>query len=155
GFDTAMSYSTTTGVLAQGAAFNGSTSKIDIGSVASGTVNLSAGAWIKTTSSNQEWIIGQNNVGAVKRPWGFWILGGKVFFYTEGGGSGNGLVSGNVSVNDGNWHYVGASQNGSTYTIYVDGVLDVQKTSGAPVSYDPNLLAGIGYDRREAAYYFN
>jgi RHS repeat-associated protein len=155
GFDTAMSYSTTTGVSAQGAAFNGSTSKINIGAVASGTVNLSVGAWVKTTSSYQEWIIGQNDVGPMNGQWAFGILSGKVFFYTEGGGSGNGLISGNISVNDGTWHYVGASQNGATYSIYVDGVLDVQKTSGAPVSYDPTLAAGIGYDRREAAYYFN
>jgi RHS repeat-associated protein len=66
-----------------------------------------------------------------------------------------GSFSGTISVNDGKWHYVGATQRGSLYTIYVDGVLDVQKAVGTPVSYDPTVAAGIGYGRRDAAYYFN
>lgn len=43
GVDMAMNYSTTTGVLLQGAASNGS-SKIDVGTVASGTQNPLVGA---------------------------------------------------------------------------------------------------------------
>jgi RHS repeat-associated protein len=157
GVDMAMSYSTTSGVLVQGAAFNGSTSKIDTGAIASGTVNLSAGAWVKTTSNNEEWIIGQNDVGVVNGQWHLSLYQGRVIFYTQGtGGAGNGgSVVGNIAVNDGKWHYVGGSQYGTTYSIYVDGLLDVQQTVGAPVSYDPNVQSGIGYSRRNAAYYFN
>jgi YD repeat-containing protein len=156
GVDMAMSYSTTTGVLAQGAAFNGS-SKIDVGTVASGTQNLSVGAWIKTTSNSQQWIIGQTNVGAVNGQWNLKLVNGKVVFYTQatGGGGNGGLISGNISVNDGKWHYVGGSQSGSTYAVYVDGVLDVQQSVGTPVSYDPTVPSGIGYNRRDATYYFN
>jgi RHS repeat-associated protein len=156
GVDMAMSYSTTTGVLAQGAAFNGSTSKIDVGTVASGTQNLSVGAWIKTTSNSQQWIIGQTNVGAVNGQWNLKLINGKVVFYTQatGGAGNNGSFSGNISVNDGKWHYVGASQSGSTYAIYVDGVLDVQQSVGSPVSYDPTVPSGIGYNRRDATNYF-
>jgi YD repeat-containing protein len=50
---------------------------------------------------------------------------------------------------------VGVSQNGNTHTIYVDGVQDFATTTGTAVNYDPTVPSGIGYDRRDAAYYFN
>jgi RHS repeat-associated protein len=156
GVDTAMSYASSTGVIPKGAVFNGSTSKIDIGTVASGTVNLSVGAWVMTTSTNSQMVIAQRDVGVVNGQWQFLVNGGKVGFYTEGSGHGMGdILYGNTSVNDGKWHYIGASQSGATYTIYVDGVVDAVITAGTPVSYDPNLAAGIGYNRRDAANYFS
>jgi RHS repeat-associated protein len=156
GFDTAISYGTTTGKILQGAAFNGSTSKINVGNVASGTVNLSVGAWVKTSSAGTGWIMGQTDVGTVTGWWSFRVSNGNVDMFTDdqsGGGTGS-TIGGKINVADGNWHYVGFSQNGTTYTIYVDGVLDVQKKVGTAVSYDPTIGAGIGYNRRGNDTYF-
>jgi RHS repeat-associated protein len=157
GTDVSMSYATSSGVISKGSFFNGTSSKIDIGVVASGTVSLSAGAWVKTSSSNEQWIIDQDDVGTVNGQWRLAIVNGKASVYTSGtGGAGtNAYISGSIRVNDGNWHYVGFSQSGPTYAIYVDGVLDTQQTVGTPVSYDPTVAAGIGYDRRDASNYFS
>jgi Concanavalin A-like lectin/glucanases superfamily len=80
--------------------------------------------------------------------WQFIVDGGKLGFYTEGGGNGTGgFIHGNTTVADGSWHHVGVVQNGNSYTFYVDGTADGTVTAGTPVSYDVRLAGAIGYDR--------
>jgi hypothetical protein len=154
GSDTNVTYSTTTGKISEGAGLDGSTSAIDIGNMLSGPVNASVAAWIKTSASTSARRIIQQRSREPFVMHGQWIfyLGsdGKLNFFAEGSGDTNGNVVGNTSVDDGNWHLVGVSQNGTTYTFYVDGVADGSVTSGTVVSYDPTLLGSIGYDRRDA-----
>jgi Concanavalin A-like lectin/glucanases superfamily len=109
------------------------------------------------SAAKDQWIVGQDDVWIVNGQWHLALLNGKASVYTQGPGSSGigGYISGNTFVNDGKWHYVGFSQSGPTYSTYVDGVLDLQKTIGTPVSYDPTVASGIADDRRDAAYYFS
>jgi len=68
----------------------------------------------------------------------------SVFF---SGGSSNSLVNTNqVNLNDGNWHHIVAQNDGTTTSLYIDGVLDGSKsetlfTSGA--NSNSKLYLGI------------
>ena len=78
----------------------------------------------------------------------------KLNFYTSGI-AGNPVTS-NVSIDDDNWHLVGIAQSGSTYSIYVDGVLDNTVTQGNPTDYQTTSIGGaIGYDPRLNSSYFS
>jgi hypothetical protein len=81
-------------------------------------------SWIKTTGSptteqyvvtknDDSYYIGLNVAGA----------NGKVSFYLNGVSS-SWLYSNSTTLNDNNWHHIGCTYNGSTMSIYVDGVLD-------------------------------
>lgn len=151
GTDTNVAYSVSDGKINQGAGFDGETSGIRLNPLLCGPVNLSATAWVKSTSSTtpSQWIVGQRNSGAMNGQWRLQLdNSGRVSFYAEGGGHGTpDYIHGNTSVNDGNWHNVGVSQNGNTYSFYVDGVADGVVTLGTSVTYDCNLLGSIGFNR--------
>jgi Concanavalin A-like lectin/glucanases superfamily len=151
GSDMNIAYSVANGKINEGAAFDGETSGISLNPLLCGPVNLSASAWVKSTSSTtpSQWIVGQRNSGAMNGQWRLQLdNNGRASFYSEGGGNGTpDYIHGNTSVNDGNWHNIGVSQNGNTYTFYVDGVADGMATLGTAVSYDCNLLGSIGFNR--------
>jgi hypothetical protein len=59
--------------------------------------------------------------------------GGGVYFY------------GTTNVQDNQWHFVTIQRSGTTYSIYVDGVLDVQQTKAVVnLRFDTNIILG-GY----------
>jgi hypothetical protein len=153
GSDTNVTYSTSNGVINEGAAFNGS--KIDIGNIISGSPNISASAWVKTTAMGTQRVIDQVDSLNGHGQWSLYLNDGVPAFYTERGGQGGGVVSANVAVNDGNWHQVGVSQSGTTYTFYVDGVQMNSVTQGDLISYESDVTAAIGYNRRGGSEYFN
>jgi len=76
--------------------------------------------------------------------------GGTIF--RIGDGSTNFSITGSTTINDGNWHYVVITFDGSSnrngMKLYVDGVLDVTGTSAAmsgPISnYQNNLDVTFG-----------
>lgn len=162
GDDTAIIYATGEGKINQGAGFDGSTSKINIGPVLSGSINISVAAWVRTSGGGL--IVAQRNSDPQNGQWQLRIGGdstgasGKITFYTEGGGNTNSPIEmpyGNSTITDGNWHHIGVSQNGATYSFYLDGELDGSDTAGTVVSYDGALVGGIGYDRRDSVDYFS
>lgn len=66
------------------------------------------------------------------------------FFFTQAYS-----VSGNRSVNDGKWHHVAATYNGSQLVLYIDGTFDASASDGlsidnssAPVYIGGNAMAG-------------
>ena len=153
GSDTNITYSTGNGVINQGAGFDGSSSGINVGNMVSGPLNVSAAAWIKTTSDGR--IIQQrdNIVGQ----WVFSVLGGKLSMVEQSDGiPGTASGSGNTTVTDGSWHHVAVVQDNDTYTFYVDGVTDGSFTGGpATPNYGGSVDGSIGYDRRDGSHHFN
>ena len=162
GADTGMTYSTTTGLINEGGGFDGSTSELDIGHMISGTTNVSAAAWIKTTTADtdggQTFIVSQLAPGTIGQM-DLFICGadcgftdGKLVFLATGAFN-QGV--GNAVLTDGNWHHVGFSQNGTNISLYVDGVLDTSTTMGSVPSYDVSAVGAIGYDRRDNDRHFS
>jgi hypothetical protein len=116
---TGMAYAQ--GQLNQGISFDGVDDYISAARIAAlnPTGQISAAAWIKTTSSQEQYIVTQNN--------------DSYYFATGINGDGTACIfMNNVSagwlcsltaVNDNNWHHVVASYDGTTISIYVDGLL--------------------------------
>jgi len=157
GTDTNVTYSIGNGKINQGAGFDGSTSRIDIGHMISGAVDVSTGAWIKTSqSSGILYIIAQrHDPNPMPSQWSMYLANGKVEVHTEGN-----VLDGSTMVADGNWHYVGFAQSGTNYKIYVDGVEDGSLTGGVPTNYAGMLAGTIGYSELDLhylgqGYYFN
>ncbi|MEZ2146365.1 LamG-like jellyroll fold domain-containing protein [Bradyrhizobium sp. DN5] len=125
GSNTNINYSTNQGVVNQGAAFNGTSSHIDIAGPLSGMVNTSVSAWIKTSAASATmFIASQRDSDNSTGQWIFYLDHGRLVFSAENGGQGNGGEGNSNSIADGNWHHVGVSQSGNFYTFYLDGVAD-------------------------------
>ena len=60
-------------------------------------------------------------------------------FYLDDGNTFYKFVSEETSYNDGDWHFLAASYNGSIYTVYIDGQPVYQDSSNAeaPLHYEP------------------
>jgi Concanavalin A-like lectin/glucanases superfamily len=115
-----------------------------------GAITMSA--WIKTSVSDYNMIIGGFGASSPNAGYGF-MVGGVPGFTDDGhlaywsGAYGN-WVEGHTAVDDGNWHFVAVTVTGSTVQFYIDGVAD-----GAPVtSAEPNSYSGahaIGYGEND------
>jgi hypothetical protein len=97
-------------------------------------------AWINTTSTSTLVIVGSNTTGS------FWfgLSGGKL----QLNGRPSGTLTGTTNINDGAWHHVAASSDGSTVTrLFVDGTQQASGTStsvGTLWSSDGLDFIGIG-----------
>lgn len=103
---------------------------------------VSTGAWFKTTSSSFQEIIRKRWYG-----YALYMLGGQILTNVwEANGSELGISS-PLTYNDGQWHHVMITYNGTTFSLYVDGVL-VSKQQGTgtnAIYYEPGGVA-IGQD---------
>lgn len=89
---------------------------------------------------------------------GSWASGNMTFYLNEGSDNGTGNFAGGVSyaqgweegsiaINDGKWHFVVMTCNGSTKTMYVDGNLDnIQENWGAGTGVGSQLWIGGSAD---------
>jgi len=128
--------------------FDGSDDNIPIGTASLGiTSSISVSAWVKIPTTNtggpapniQE-IICEDTTGGTQRNWGlFWrhiSVANKYFqfsvFHTDG--TATGIQSTGIVPNDGNWHHVMGTFDGTTNAnglkLYVDGTL-FQTTAGS------------------------
>jgi hypothetical protein len=107
-------------------AFDGSSGKVTLPSLAI-TSAFSVEAWIKTTSTAQRPIL-SNRGGTFGDPGQFYfgIQSGKLFLYINEALSPS--LSSARSINDGRWHHVVATSDGTTSRLYIDGVLDAAQT---------------------------
>ena len=126
GLDTSMSY--VNGKFGECAEFNGSSSKIDIGSGLSNST-FTVSVWFKTSySGGTQTLI--NNGGQNSAETGYFLgllSSGYYRFGTSASGSGGLTVDGTVALNNDAWHHIAVSYTAigigtSTYNIYVDGV---------------------------------
>src|SRR5205807_2480354 len=107
-----------------GAGFNGTSTKINISPIVSGFVNISVAAWIKTSATGDQVVVGQRDLDPANGQWFVDIHLNKVEWFSQGGGNSM-QMSGNTSVNDGNWHEIAVVQSGTQLSFYVDGALDL------------------------------
>lgn len=85
---------------------------------------INCGCWLKTTQGSGSLICSDNGSGS-GRVLQFTTASGKIqgILFSSGGGSAF-IATGASSVNDGAWHHVLLSYDGTTMRIYVDGGLD-------------------------------
>jgi hypothetical protein len=103
------------------------------------TTQLSVEAWVNTTDTGLVEVVR-------KRLYGYGIdLGGSAagipnFFIYDAGGQQR-VASGAVSVNDGSWHQLVGTYDGSAVRLYVDGVLAGLSNASGPVYYQSGGIA--------------
>lgn len=78
-------------------------------------------AWVKTTSDGMV-VFNWGNTNPTERC-GIMVFGGKLYFVGEYNDA-----MGTITVNDGGWHHLAVSFDGTNLLGYVDGVLDINTT---------------------------
>jgi len=119
GTDTSISY--VSGKINQSALFNGTNSSVTLTISQIPTNTITYNYWIKSSSTTYQNIIRGEKLGMLST-----IYLNKVRNYLYNG-TWNTSDS-NTSVNDGNWHMVTVTYNGSSIKTYIDGVLDKTDT---------------------------
>ena len=92
-----------------------------------GSQNRTIEAWIKTTDGSDGEIIGWGSI-ITGRKWVFRLAEGQLRLEVHGGGT-----ESTTTVDDGEWHHVACVLNGTNLgdiSFYIDGVLDVNSTTG-------------------------
>jgi len=122
--------------------FNGVDSKVFIGKIST-QQSVTMEAWIKTGETKEEAVLSNRNVnhGGVE----FGIKQGKVHVYLSESTSSPAILS-NKNINDQKWHHIVWTNDGTTSSIYIDGVLDKtqaqkrnNKVQDAYIGYDTAL----------------
>lgn len=100
-------------------------------------------AWVNTVYNSEQYITSKNEDSWFLAQDGGQNTNGKasVFF---NGLSPSGWLIGNISINDGNWHHVAATYDGSSVKLYVDGALDAQAAKSGAIGTGTNNVT-IGY----------
>jgi hypothetical protein len=156
GSDTSITYNGANGRYGIGAGLNGTTSKIDLANIVTGTTDITIAMWIKTSAANGYLISQRDGSGSgFINQWSFRIASNKLMFWDHTGGAYgfDETVASTTSVNDGTWRLVAFTRSGTAGTYYVNGVADGTKTAASLVSYG-SLLGAIGYNRRDSATFF-
>jgi autotransporter-associated beta strand protein len=93
-------------------------------------VNWTLALWLKTTNAG---------AGFAYQGDGGWGSSNTAFYLNQGNTTAGthvgavryagGWLTGNATVNDGNWHFIAIADSGGTKNIYVDGNLDITTTS--------------------------
>lgn len=103
--------------------------------------NLTLEAWIKTGGTSTIGFIASKSGADASSGYEFAIgapaPGGKLRFLLNGGTGGADLF-GTSSVTDNIFHHVAATYDGSVMKIYIDGVLDAQKSVAMTINYPAN-----------------
>jgi len=74
----------------------------------------------------------------------------QVFFFHSGG---VGQINTGISVNDGNWHFLALTRNGTAFTLQIDDTVIALGTSAAPLSTANELY--LARRQNSTAEYFN
>ena len=113
---------------------------------------FSYGGWFKTTGITASSIFCSMALRSVSQSAGTYLLinnndvnDGQLAFQTgtQNGGTAEGVLKSGGDYNDGNWHYVIVTFNGTNKRIYVDG-LNVANATSSSVAYDTVNHVGIG-----------
>ena len=92
-------------------------------SVPVGATNRSTEAWFKTTSSATRQVIFHYGSMADTQQYGLWLANSGTTMTAWGyGGTNDKAFTMPYAVNDGAWHQVVQTYNGTTLTLYIDGV---------------------------------
>jgi hypothetical protein len=140
------------------AAFDGTNSYVTV--PAASALNLTSGAtvefWAKraAVSSDYQVILGKPADGASQNQnYAVWLTPSNR--YTAYFGNGGTYVAVQTpAITDTNWHYVVATDNGSTAKIYLDGVLKQTVTTTVALTANNGALS-IGRSNVDNNFYFN
>jgi len=119
---------------------DGVNDRIDFGTVPANTTGTATvGCWVKTTTTSTCMTVTFESYGSIyiNR-----FTTGKILAFFDGStGNNTSADVSNTSVNDGKWHYLAATNNGTTCSMYIDGVLD--KTYSETPSYTTGIYNQI------------
>lgn len=119
---------------------DGVNDRIDFGTVPANTTGTATvGCWVKTTTTSTCLTVTFESYGSIyiNR-----FITGKILAFFDGSTGNNSSADvSNTSVNDGKWHYLAATNNGTTCSMYIDGVLD--KTYSETPSYTTGIYNQI------------
>lgn len=119
------------------------------------TNQMTVEAWIKVnsfsindqsiiTKGTDSWALTRNgSTNSVK------FTVNSTFFFTQ-----SYSVYGNRSVNDGKWHHIAATYNGSSLVLYIDGTFDASASDGLSID-NSSAPVYIGGNAMAAGNYFN
>lgn len=98
--------------------------------------------WIKTTSANGFCVAKDFSTGA--RGWVLGVSAGKLYIEMNGSNQVSGI---GPTINDGAWHHIGLSFDGSFAIGHIDGIYNVG--SGATTTPSANSAAWVQFGRRQ------
>ena len=131
------------GKFGQAASFNGSTSSI--------VFDATVGNWL-TNDYTMEWWVNETSTLQIdllnKRP----ICGGGNFWDVRSGNTGIvgteqlGIAfNGTTAINDGKWHQIAYTRQGTKLTLYIDGKAEASGTASASFSVNNGTAMNFGY----------
>jgi hypothetical protein len=140
--------------------FDGSDDYISIGtSLINNNDTFTISSWVKTTDTTLGNNVYKERNTASNTP----LLGVKInentigdveFQYMDNAGTWCGVSTGNVSINDGNWHHIDAIQESkSSRKLYVDGVLKGTNTTTCSTITTNNAYIGVEFRTSFLSYY--
>ncbi|MDQ3155451.1 MAG: LamG domain-containing protein [Actinomycetota bacterium] len=102
-----------------------------------GAATRSVEMWFKTSSASRQTLFAYG-AGATNQEFGLWIDAGGTSMTSWGYGGGNDKQFPlPYAVNDGNWHNVVETYNGTTLVIYIDGVALTSQAATRATVMDP------------------
>jgi len=138
--------------------FDGSSTYINCGtSNRTITSQVTVEAWIKTNSSDYQWIAGKYlNSNFEEKGFHLFTLGGLAFL---NGRIGRGIYlssgASSTRVDDGRWHHVAGTMDGTIWRIYVDGVLENSTVNAyGPADLTTTTALTIGNYFAQSQQYF-
>jgi len=140
------------GVAGKAMKFDGDGDYVDLGNDPSLNITnqITVAAWIKVDTFDCEW------QAIITKGDGSWRLQrngteNSIEFACTGAFVPNALVGslfGTISINDGKWHHVAGTYDGSRICLYVDGKLDVSsEAAGSIMVNDYNVLIGANAEK--------
>jgi len=120
--------------------FNGDNAYIDLGSF-SYDYSITYAVWIKTTDSRITNPILSKRHSEQSNSFTLLLNEGKAQSYVDASNYAKGEVT-YSKINDGNWHFIVATKNGSSYKIYVDGTYKTSFNESHSISSSNSLHLG-------------
>ncbi len=111
-----------------------------------GTGNFTIETWIKTEETGLAYIFNKRSVCDLGSFWNILLESGKVRLeiYDTPNGIPSLISLGVQVVNDGDWHHLAITRSGTSFNIYVDGVLDKNQTAGGLHNLSNTAKLAIG-----------
>jgi gliding motility-associated-like protein len=110
--------------------FDGATQRVDIGNTTLGnfgTGNFTVEAWIRTSAANGT-IVTKRAACGTSNFFSLGISGSKTTTEIGTDNTDYVILRGNAIVDDNRWHHLASVRNGTSLSLYVDGVLDATTT---------------------------
>ena len=102
----------------QALSFDGSNDYVDVGQLDLGNV-FTVEAWFNTISAAETIILRKS--GPSSGTYSLFMNGGNVIFRVAQAGGSNNDITSSSTLNDGTWHHVAGTFDGTTMTLYIDG----------------------------------